>query len=161
MRHPARLSNHNKLHLPILLLLLATQTAAAKGVAFVRENYTSFDCRIPMRDGIKLFTSRTPALTHHDHPQAVNGAASRRRPYLDSLGPSELFAREKFIFAYQDVRGRYMSQGDFVNIPRTNPSKSPSEVRALSVFDDRLLPAGTRKGIYTWKIRETSANQRR
>jgi putative CocE/NonD family hydrolase len=36
--------------------------------------------------------------------------------YKDSLGPGELFARDGFIFAYQDVRGRYRSEGEFVNM---------------------------------------------
>ena len=37
--------------------------------------------------------------------------------YRASLGPSEFFAREKFIFVYQDVRGRYMSEGDYSHDP--------------------------------------------
>ena len=48
--------------------------------------------------------------------------------YRDNLGPSELFAREKFIFVYQDVRGRYMSEGKFVNIRPHNPSKGPKDI---------------------------------
>ncbi|NIM48172.1 MAG: X-Pro dipeptidyl-peptidase, partial [Gemmatimonadales bacterium] len=36
--------------------------------------------------------------------------------YPEPLGPSELFAREGYIFVYQDVRGRFMSEGEFVNM---------------------------------------------
>src|SRR4051794_36586790 len=43
--------------------------------------------------------------------------------YKSSLGPSEKFAREKFIFVYQDVRGRYMSEGEFVNMTPHRPVK--------------------------------------
>src|ERR1035438_3483531 len=41
-----------------------------------------------------------------------------------TLGPSELFAREKFIFVYQDIRGRYMSEGDYVVIRPHKPVKT-------------------------------------
>ena len=44
--------------------------------------------------------------------------------YRASLGPSELFAREKFIFVYQDMRGRYMSEGEYVVIRPHKPVKS-------------------------------------
>ncbi len=58
---------------------------------------------VPMRDEVKLFTS---VYVHKDDSQAF--------PILDhyrpTLGPSEKFAREAFIFVYQDVRGRYMSE---------------------------------------------------
>ena len=30
--------------------------------------------------------------------------------YRNALGPSDHFQKEKFIFAYQDVRGRYLSE---------------------------------------------------
>lgn len=72
-----------------------------------------------MRDGIKLFTSiyipkdtaqRYPILMQRT-PYSVSpygGNAYRRR-----LGPNHFFAAEKYIFVYQDVRGRYMSEGQF------------------------------------------------
>jgi predicted acyl esterase len=44
--------------------------------------------------------------------------------YPNEPGPSELFAREKFIFVYQDVRGRYMREGDFVTIRPQKPVKN-------------------------------------
>ena len=48
--------------------------------------------------------------------------------YKTSLGPSEKFAREQFIFVYQDVRGRYMSEGDFVNMtPHRAVKRGPAD----------------------------------
>jgi hypothetical protein len=44
--------------------------------------------------------------------------------YRASVGLSALFAREKFIFAYQDVRGRFMSEGDFTIVRPHKPMKS-------------------------------------
>jgi putative CocE/NonD family hydrolase len=106
----------------------APQTAtgsAVLGREFVRENYTKFEYRIPMRDGVKLFTSvYVPKDVFTDgrtYPIMMQRTGYNVAPYgIDqyraSLGPSELFAREKFIFVYQDIRGRFMSEGDYVVI---------------------------------------------
>ena len=44
--------------------------------------------------------------------------------YRTSLGPSEHFMREGYIFIYQDVRGRLMSEGEYVNVRPHKPRKS-------------------------------------
>jgi len=106
------------------------------GVAFVRENYSKYEYRIPMRDGVKLFTSvyvpkdaitdgRTYPIMLQRTPYNVGPYGVDK--YRATLGPSELFARDKFIFAYQDVRGRYMSEGDFTIIRPHKPAKGPKD----------------------------------
>src|SRR5215469_12085256 len=91
----------------------------------VRENYTKFEYRIPMRDGVRLFTSvYVPKDVFSDNATypimlqrtGYNVAPYGLEQYRASLGPSDLFAREKFIFVYQDIRGRYMSEGEYVTI---------------------------------------------
>src|ERR1700726_5191445 len=93
---------------------------AAPGAALVRENYSKFEYRIPMRDGKKLFTSvYIPKDVFSDaktYPMIMQRTGYNVAPYgadkfRASLGPSEMFGREKFIFVYQDVRGRFMSEG--------------------------------------------------
>jgi hypothetical protein len=92
------------------------------GVTFVRENYSKFEYRIPMRDGVKLFTSvyipKDAVTDGKTYPIMLQRTPYSVQPYgedkfRDNLGPSEFFAREKFIFVYQDARGRYMSEGDY------------------------------------------------
>jgi putative CocE/NonD family hydrolase len=120
-----------------LVLVLAAQLAAAQGrgagAAAIRENYSKFEYRIAMRDGIKLFTSvYVPKDVFSDgktYPILIERTGYSVAPYgIDlyrgSLGPSELFEREKFIFVYQDVRGRFMSEGDFVTIRPHKPVKN-------------------------------------
>lgn len=117
----------------------AAQTAAAQPNAqateatFVRENYTKFEYRIPMRDGVKLFTSvYVPKEVFSDdrtYPIMLQRTPYNVAPYgIDkyrtSVGPSTLFAREKFIFAYQDVRGRFMSEGEFTLVRPHKTTKS-------------------------------------
>ena len=111
-------------------------TEPAPGAAFVRENYSKYEYRIPMRDGVRLFTSvyvpKDVITEGKTYPILIQRTPYNVAPYgVDkyraTLGPSELFAREKFIFAYQDVRGRFMSEGDFTIIRPHKPVKGPKD----------------------------------
>src|ERR1019366_8285978 len=108
-------------------------SASAERAAAIRENYTKFEYRIAMRDGVKLFTSVyvpkdafTDGKTYPIMMQRTgyNVAPYGADQYRANLGPSELFEREKFIFVYQDVRGRFMSEGSFVIIRPQKPVKN-------------------------------------
>jgi uncharacterized protein len=110
-------------------------TAPAVNRDFVRANYTKFEYRIPMRDGVKLFASvyipKDVFTDSRKYPILMERTPYSVPPYgieeyRDKLGPSELFAREKFIFVYQDVRGRYMSEGKYVLIRPRNPAAKTS-----------------------------------
>src|SRR5258708_26733000 len=109
-----------------------SQAVSGVGAPFVRENYTKYEYRIQMRDGVKLFTAvyvpKDVASDGRTYPMMMTRTPYSVRPYgVDqypvSLGPSEFFARDKFIFVYQDVRGRNMSEGDYVTIRPYNPHK--------------------------------------
>jgi putative CocE/NonD family hydrolase len=88
----------------------------------VREHYTKYEYRIPMRDGVHLFTSvYVPKDASVAYPFLVDRTPYSVAPYGEdqyrtSLGPSDAFARAGYIFVYQDVRGRYMSEGKFVEM---------------------------------------------
>ncbi|MFN0111403.1 MAG: CocE/NonD family hydrolase [Blastocatellia bacterium] len=95
----------------------------------VRERYTKFEFQIPMRDGVRLFTSvYAPKDTSKPYPFLLTRTPYSVGPYgIDqyrtSLGPSEHFEREGFIFVYQDARGRYMSEGEFQQVRPHVPAK--------------------------------------
>ncbi|MCU1238018.1 MAG: peptidase, partial [Candidatus Solibacter sp.] len=116
----------------LLLVLLAPSLLPAQGREFVRENYTKFEYLVPMRDGVKLFTSvyvPKDVAEGRTYPILMQRTGYSVAPYgIDqyraALGPSELTAREKFIFVYQDIRGRYQSEGDYVVIRPHKPVKS-------------------------------------
>jgi putative CocE/NonD family hydrolase len=102
---------------------------------YVRANYTKFEYRVPMRDGVKLFTSvyipKDVFTDSRKYPVMMERTPYNVAPYgieeyRANLGPSDLFAREKFIFVYQDVRGRYMSEGKYVLIRPRNPAAKTS-----------------------------------
>ena len=79
---------------------------------YIKANYTKHEFLIPMRDGVRLFTSvYTPKTPSEQFPIMINRTPYTVAPYgIDnyrgSLGPSENFVREGFIFVYQDVRGK-------------------------------------------------------
>ena len=111
-----------------LVVLMVTSTAAAQsrpGPApefDVRVHYTKYEARIPMRDGKRLFTSiYVPKDTSKTYPFLMTRTPYTVGPYgadnyKPRLGPSESFDRGGYIFVFQDVRGRYMSEGAFVEM---------------------------------------------
>ena len=112
---------------------------------FVRANYTKFEYRIAMRDGIKLFTSvyvpKEVFTNGRKYPimmlrTGYNVAPYGIEQYRDNLGPSEFFAREKFIFVYQDVRGRFMSEGKYVLIRARNTAAKMSPAWGSKEIDE-------------------------
>src|SRR5512146_603309 len=123
-----KIPRHPRYHHPmtlrtglVALSLLASLAAplGAQGRDYIQSHYTKYEYEIPMRDGVKLFTavyvpkdaSRTFPIMLERTPYSV--APYGTDAYAEQLGPSEAFAREGFIFAYQDVRGRFMSEGTF------------------------------------------------
>lgn len=88
----------------------------------VRDHYTKYEYRIQMRDGVHLFTSvYVPKDTSRSYPFLMTRTPYNVTPYgLDQyrrrLGPSPEFQNAGYIFVYQDVRGRYMSEGKFVEM---------------------------------------------
>ena len=114
-----------------VLLLCFTVPLFAQNTdsAYIRDNYIKTEKYIAMRDDIKLFTAiYTPKDQSKKYPIMINRTPYAVSPYGDdqykpSLGPSMLFAREGYIFVYQDVRGRWMSEGNFEDVRPHNPNK--------------------------------------
>jgi len=101
----------------------------------VRAHYTKYEYNIPMRDGVKLFTSiYVPKDSSTPYPFLMNRTPYSVAPYgvdnyRTSIGPSESFEKSGYIFAYQDVRGRYMSEGTFQEMrPHIDNKTSKNDV---------------------------------
>ena len=84
---------------------------------FVKENFIKIDTNIVMRDGIKLKTIiYIPKDETEKYPFLIERTPYSAGPYGDTMfasriGPNSSLMKEKYIFVYQDVRGRYMSEG--------------------------------------------------
>jgi uncharacterized protein len=112
-----------------LIALSFLPRAGGQGHEYVRDHYTKWEHRVAMRDGVKLFTTvYVPKDTSRQYPILLTRTPYGVSPYGNdifptSLGPSDRFTKEGFIFAYQDVRGRMMSEGEFVNMRPILPEK--------------------------------------
>ena len=101
----------------------------------VKSGYVKYEYQIPMRDGVKLFTAvYVPRDTTLAWPILLNRTPYSVRPYgtenyPSRLGPGLTWAKEQpYIYASQDVRGRYRSEGHFVHMTPHKPSKGPKDV---------------------------------
>jgi uncharacterized protein len=103
--------------------------------AFIRENYTRNDYKIPMRDGVQLYTVvYAPKDKTQQYPFLMLRTPYSVAPYAkdsfrEALGPNRHFPTEGYIFVYQDVRGCYMSEGTFVNMrPHLDKRKDKNDI---------------------------------
>ena len=95
----------------------------------LKDHYDKTEHRIPVRDGAELFTIvYSPKDTSQTYPILLNRSPYSIAPYgpdeyREQLGPSDAFDRDGYIFVFQDVRGRYESEGEFELIKPHNPDK--------------------------------------
>jgi putative CocE/NonD family hydrolase len=111
----------------------------------VKEHYTKYEYRIPVRDGVHLFTSvYVPKDSSRSYPFLIDRTPYSVGPYgVDQypkrLGPSPDFDKAGYIFVFQDVRGRYMSEGQFVEMhPHIDNKKSNKDVDDASDLYDTI-----------------------
>ena len=132
-----------RVRLALIALIAALPLAAQRpqqnsaAAEAVKAKYQKLEVRIPMRDGVKLFTSiYIPRDTEQDYPILMSRTPYSVAPYgpdayRPSLGPSgnPKFAESGFIFVYQDARGRFNSEGEFTEMtPHKDGKKSNKDV---------------------------------
>ncbi|MEO5890994.1 MAG: CocE/NonD family hydrolase [Ferruginibacter sp.] len=131
-----------------LAFLLPVVSVSAQNIdsAWFVNNYTKMERQIPMRDGIKLFTSiYVPKDKTEKHPILMVRTPYSCAPYgEDKILPfwkSYLVAyvKENYIFVLQDVRGRYMSEGEFMDVrPFNKNKKTPKDIDEASDTYDAI-----------------------
>lgn len=120
----------------LIILLFSLESAFAQNKInedslFIRNHYNKYEYQIPMRDGVKLFTAvyvPKDASRENKYPILMQRTCYSIAPYgtdkfPNRLGPNRFLMREKYIFVYQDVRGRYMSEGTWTNMTPHIPEK--------------------------------------
>ena len=111
----------------------------------VKEHYTKYEYRISMRDGVRLFTAvYVPKDSSHSYPFLIDRTPYSVAPYgvdqyRTQLGPSREFDKSGYIFVFQDVRGRFMSEGVFTEMrPHIDNKKSKTDVDDSSDLYDTI-----------------------
>ncbi len=148
-----------RLPLPALLILFFSVVSArgqehaprpqAPAQNFVPAHYTKYEFRIPMRDGKHLFTTvYVPKLGAFPdagpYPFLMDRTPYSVAPYGEDqypkhLGPSAEFEKSGYIFVYQDVRGRWMSEGEFLEMrPHIDSKKGSQDVDDASDTYDTI-----------------------
>jgi uncharacterized protein len=139
----------------LLLFLVPAESASAADTAAqsttdapefsVKEHYTKYEYRIPMRDGVHLFTAvYVPKDSSQAYPFLILRTPYSVSPYgvdqyRKGLGPSPEFEKSGYIFVFQDVRGRYMSEGNFVEMtPHIDHKQSKHDVDDASDLYDTI-----------------------
>lgn len=108
--------------------------------AWVRENYYKVEKMIPMRDGIRLYTAiYLPKDSSEKHPVLLRRTPYSAAPYGANNFPDafwnsyyRLYMREHYIMVVQDVRGKYMSEGQFVDVRPYIENKTGQQVDEAS-----------------------------
>lgn len=118
--------------------LVGCQRGSSNGGPYdVAAHYDKHEYQIPMRDGVQLYTVvYVPKDRSETYPFLVKRSPYSSGPYgkgnfRDNLGPvgSSRFAEEGYIFVYQDVRGRFMSEGQFLHVtPHHVNKQGPQDV---------------------------------
>jgi uncharacterized protein len=116
----------------IFLLLLAPMLSAAQTIdsGWMLNHYVKKERYVRMRDGARLFTSiyMSKDTGENTHPILLLRTPYSVAPYGKEWIPFwktylKAYFKESYTIVFQDVRGRYMSEGDFVNIRPFNPNK--------------------------------------
>jgi putative CocE/NonD family hydrolase len=99
-----------------------SRAAEAEDEKWFEANYTKFEFKVPMRDQVRLHTTvYKPKESRTNHPIVLIRTPYGLRPYgssdfLNPRGSIEQLAKGRFIIAFQDVRGRNGSEGEFAHM---------------------------------------------
>ncbi len=140
----------------VCVLLLTAQNTDS---VWVRENYYKIERMLPMRDGAKLFTAfYIPKDSSQKHPVLFKRTPYTCSPYGEDKFNTALFnsywinyLKEGYIIAIQDVRGKWMSEGEYVDVRPFNPAKKNKEIDEASDTYDAI----------DWMINNIPGNNKR
>lgn len=149
-----------KYFLPLIFLVFTINVFSQnQDSLWLRENYYKMEKMIPMRDGKKLFTAiYLPKDSSEKHPILMTRTPYSCAPYGEDKFSSRYYetylvnyVKAGYIMVVQDVRGRFMSEGDFVDVRPFNPNKKGKEFDEASDTYDAI----------DWLINNVPGNNKR
>jgi putative CocE/NonD family hydrolase len=146
----------------VILFVLAGISASSQSVnqdsIWFRDHYYKIEISIPMRDGVKLFTSiYAPKDSTEKHPILMVRTPYSCAPYgPDKFGPLQNsyilnYLKEGYIFVTEDVRGRWMSEGKFVDVRPFIKNKKPGDIDESTDAYDAI----------DWLVKNVAGNNRK
>ena len=111
---------------------------------YVADNYTKQEVTIAMRDGTRLHTTiYSPKDTSKEYPILMQRTPYSSAPYgaekmKTKIGPNIHLMKEGNIVVYQDVRGRWMSEGVYDNMRAYIPNKTAKQADEVSDTYDTI-----------------------
>ena len=127
----------------LLFALLSCNSQAVIDQAWLEEHYSKSEVMIPMRDGVYLYTSIYKPAVSGKRPVIIVRTPYSCAPYGegwkgDLTEYMQEFLLNDYIIVFQDVRGRYMSEGEFVNVRPYDPDKDPDATDEASDTYDTI-----------------------
>jgi putative CocE/NonD family hydrolase len=129
-------------YLFLLLFFFSTTVVFSQNAdsVYMRQTYDKYEYQIPMRDGIKLFTIvYVPKDKTKQYPMLMNRTCYNASNYgnFKTYGhPSTYLLHDGYILVFQDVRGRYMSEGSFNNMTPNIPGNDPKNKKDIDESSD-------------------------
>jgi uncharacterized protein len=129
----------------LLVCLLAVGLSASSQLpdadsVYMRNHYEKAEYQIPMRDGVHLFAVvYTPKDKSKTYPILMNRTCYNASGYADfktHSHPSKYLVEDGYILVFQDVRGRYMSEGVFTNMTPNIPGNNPKNKKDVDESSD-------------------------
>ena len=132
------LSKYTVLILAILFVSSCAKTTKKSNATevvdtYVADNYNKKEVAITMRDGAKLHTTiYSPKDSSKEYPIIMQRTPYSSQPYGENqfkkqIGPNIHLMKEGNIIVYQDVRGRWLSEGHYENMRAYIPNKTSNE----------------------------------
>ncbi len=122
----------NKIKIYFALILISLSVLFAQNDEGIENRYEKNEYRIKMRDGVRLYTAVfSPKDTTENHPIIIWRTPYSCAPYGKNKFSRyakiyKHFTNENYIIVLQDVRGRFMSEGKFVDMRPFIPDKKDS-----------------------------------
>lgn len=143
----------------LAILLFAAEPAVAQGGFDLKQHYNKREVMIPMRDGVKLFTAiYTPKDMSTPRPILMIRTPYSARPYGEDDFPrfsgmqGQYYAERNYILVTQDVRGRFMSEGTFMDVrPVKTKRTGPNDIDETTDTYDTV----------EWLVKNVSGNNGR
>ena len=132
-----------KYFLITLLFCLNSLFSQTINLTWVKEHYSKKEYLIKMRDGVKLFTTvYAPTDSKEKHPFLMMRTPYSCAPYgEDKISPRLMdtywkeYLKEGYILVIQDVRGRWMSEGTFMDVRPFNSNKKAISAKTFTDKD--------------------------